>query len=253
MLSEKDLNPLTINDLLAKADQAKDKFMSSQIEFYRILAYLDRTKRYKEDEQYKTASFAVFISTRYGISYNAYTKNRIALFEYGDEVKEHGLGFVSQAVKELGPIKAKKAFTECKKVQATRKKPLRTSDKSEIIKKFTVPKTAETTKREQPRHDWEYAFKQEHRRAEGLQASLAEKTDQAAMLIKKNKELTQDLAKVHKTLENERNMREEAETMILMLQEELDRKDKVINALRIAGYGPVVNRHEPSEGRPARA
>ena len=213
---ETNLNPLNINELLAKADAAKDKFITAQKDFYLILAYLDRTKRYKEDKQYSNASFDTFLRVRYNMTYRTYNETRIALFDHPEAVEKHGVGFVRQALKEVGPVKAKEAFKEIDKMQGKRKKPLKTQDKSEVLKKYAMPKP-ETTKREAPRHDWEFAFKQEHRRAEAMQADLNEKADQV-------KKLTKAL--------------QDARAEIQMLREDIEAKDKVIRSMAVAGYVP---------------
>jgi hypothetical protein len=233
-MEKTDLNHLTIKDLLAKADSAKDNYVKSQKEFYIILAYLDRTKRYKEDAQYKNASFDSFLRARYNMTSHTYSETRVVLFDYEDDAKKHGAGFVRKAIKKAGRQKAPQVFKEIEKLQAKRKRPVKLSEKEEVLKGFFTP-TPQETRREAPRHDWEYAFKQEHRRAENLKATIEDLEDQKKVMMKANSKLTKENTKLKVDMKKMSKDLEDAQTMISILQEELDTKEKVIRSLRVPG------------------
>ena len=229
---ESTLNPLSIEEVLAKADAAKDKYVTAQKEFYELLMYLDRTKRYKELKAYRKASFDVFLRNRYNMSLKTYQETRVVLFEFEEEAEKHGAGFVRGTIKKVGKVKARDALRDVDKAQADRKKPLKVSEKQKIIEKHTLPKTPTQTKREHPRTDWEFAFKQEHKRAEAIQQERDDLKHQIEVVAKRNNELQSSMGKIQKTLERERALRQEAETMIGILHQQIEAKDAEITTLR---------------------
>ena len=242
---ETNLNPLPISEILALGDAAKDKWITAQKDFYLILAYLDRTKRYKEDPQYRDASFDTFLRTRYGMTYTTYSETRVVLFDYPDEAEKHGPGFVRKVIKKAGRAKAKKVFEDIDKAAGSRKRPLKTADKEAVLGRHTLPKP-ETTKREAPRNDWELAFKQAHRRAEELQAQVRDLEDQKKVMLKENRKLTKSNAKLADKVAALQTELDDAQTMANLLQEEIADKERIIQALRIPGT-PYTNNatHRP--------
>ena len=209
------LDQLNISEILTQADNAKDKFITAQKEFYSILGYLDRTKRYKEDAQYKDANFDTFLRTRYNMTQKTYIETKIVLFDFSEAASSHGVGFVRKVIKQAGRSKAQAVFGEIDTHQQKKKMPLKVQDKERILEKHVLP-TPAVSKREQPRHDWEFAFKQENRRAEKLNAELEDLRDQNQKLLARNKELSD---------------------MLTLLQEELEAKDKQVRMMRkSSGY-----------------
>jgi predicted RNase H-like nuclease (RuvC/YqgF family) len=228
------LNPLSIEDVMAKADAAKDKYVTAQKEFYELLMYLDQTKRYKELKAYRNASFDVFLRNRYNMTWKTYSETRVVLFEFEEEAEKHGAGFVRSTIKKAGKLKAKEALKEVDEAQTKRKKPLKVSDKQKIVEKYTLPKSPTATKREQPRTDWEFAFKQEHKRAAAMQSERDEFKQQVEMLVKRNTELTSTNQKLQKNLNRERNMRKELESLNYALHEEMEKLKEANESLRRA-------------------
>lgn len=240
-----DLNHLPISEVFARTDAAKDKFVATQKEFYLLLAYLDRTRRYKEDEQYKGVSFGVFLDARYNMTLQQYTETRVVLFEYEDQAQRHGTGFVRKTIKKAGRKKAQAVFDDLDKAQSKRKTPLKVADKEKILKEHVVPKP-EATKREQPRHDWEFAFKQAHRRAEALQVEVADLKEQKKVMLKENRKLTKAKEALEHQVADLKMAVQEAETMAAMYQEEVEAKERIITSLRIPGTTIPSNGWNPA-------
>lgn len=119
------------------------------------LFYLDFSKRYREDPSYKKASFKSYIEGKLGISELQYQTWRTAYAQFPEEVKEHGVGFISETMKTCGSVrKAREALNRVSVQAHTRNKPLLHHEKKAVVEKFVQATAAPKKEPATPIIDW---------------------------------------------------------------------------------------------------
>lgn len=175
---------LTIKEVENHVRQSKTASIATRRDFIMLLYYLDRTSRFRENTDYKNASFGEYIYNMYGVRKTTYDKERHAFIAHPDAVKKIGVGVVIKATRECGAIESVKAIDEITKLS----KPT-----PEAINKVITQH-----KKSEPKH---------HKKAtvSELSAEIARKDVIIAKQAQKIKEQAEQIEKLKATLADERN------------------------------------------------
>lgn len=91
-----------ITDIEAIAKTASASQEAQHKEFIGALFYLENTKRFRENANYKAATFADYVSGVYGVSVQNYNRSRLAYFRFPVETEKYGAGIIGKVVSRCG-------------------------------------------------------------------------------------------------------------------------------------------------------
>jgi hypothetical protein len=95
-------------------DEAKELSLENDRKRIQLLYYLERTNRFRENPQYKNATFDVYLRYRHGIRAHTYHERRIAFIAHEKEALTYGPGLVAKVRRECGPLKVSDVFSKIK-------------------------------------------------------------------------------------------------------------------------------------------
>jgi len=181
----------TIDELQDIARKSQTGLREAQVEMVMVLYYLKTTHRYKENRRYAKASWKTYIEEMMGIREGTFGEWARAIINYPEEVKRHHIGLVSKVVRQCGPVKAQRAFTEINKVVDTAKK-----DGPAVAEKIEKVIDANRAKPRVKREvtDWKAMYEREAAAHEATKGKLKE----ALAVVK---DLTDQVEKLKKTAE----------------------------------------------------
>jgi hypothetical protein len=120
-----------ISEIEAVAKTASATQESQHKEFIGVLFYLENTKRFRENDQFKKSTFGEYVRAFYGMAIHTYNHYRFAYFRFPVESEKYGVGPVMKTVKNCGSETAPMVF---KAIEAERKPS--TAKVNEIIEKY---------------------------------------------------------------------------------------------------------------------
>ena len=127
-------------------EAAMTKSMDKRIEFFELLFLWERTSRFKENKQYKNATFEQYLWGRYMMRKVEYHRERIALLEFPEATEEFGVSTIVEVKNKCGVVTAPKVFIELQKEKAKQNvKHLEPQQMSEIIQKYERPRISVAT------------------------------------------------------------------------------------------------------------
>jgi len=129
-----------IEDIEKHLTDLKQLSNDAMAEFYLGLKYLEKTKRYKENKRYKTASFWTYIDDIFQIKQTAYRENIRALMNHPDKTKKYGVGLVSKVMRTCKSEAVEKVFADIETKQEKRKTPVSREQIEEIIQSYANDK-----------------------------------------------------------------------------------------------------------------
>lgn len=106
-----------VAELINQAKDSTQKAASHEAKFIDILAYLQRTARYKELLRYKAATFNQFLSDEFMLTFSNYNKRRRAYFNHPIETKKWGIGKIAKIIDTCGPTKVKQVVEDLDKLK----------------------------------------------------------------------------------------------------------------------------------------
>ena len=146
---------------------------NSIIEATKVLTYLRTTKRYKENKRYAKEKFEAYLEDLFGVRMGTFREwTRTLPFEA--EARTFGVGLVSKALRQCGPVGAKKALTEVSKLEEVRKEKIIPREKIEqIIVKNQDPRRMAAYERK-VLTDWKAMYVQEKTAHDATKKLLAQ-------------------------------------------------------------------------------
>ena len=156
---------------------------------YEVLAYLEDSKRYKENPAYKKATFAEYLEDRFTIRLQTYRDNKDAFIRFPEQTIKLGVGIVAKTRRECGAIGQKKALQEIEKKSASRKTPLKRNEIENIIKQFS--KNPDGNKIQKTITDWRAMYEAEKIAHNGTREYLE-------LTLKENERLEEQIKKLKK-------------------------------------------------------
>jgi len=190
---------MSITQLENAVRKALKRFKCGIIEAAKLLRYLQRTNRYKENARYAKEPFKVYLDDQFGVRMGTYMEWVKAL-PYEKEAETFGVGLVSKTVSTCGKKGAERAFAEISALEEVKKKSVPREKIEEIIEKHTDPKRKEAAKKE--RNDWRAMYVTERAAHLATKAELqkAQKTiiEQAEQIRKltKNGEIMLEVKRI---------------------------------------------------------
>lgn len=149
------------------------------------LYFLELSKRYKEDPQYKKSSFEDFIGNAFPpMTYNKYYEMRQVYVNFEEEARSLSPEVVARAYRKCGALNMKKALTEMKNREEKTGKQIPLCAKYDIIEKYERPKP-EVPANTEPAKPQLYKTIDDLRIRETAQIKLLETKDQQIERLKK--------------------------------------------------------------------
>lgn len=130
-----------VKTLEKMTESAMSEAMSKRIEFFELLSLWEKTGRFRENKQYKNATFEQYLWGRYMMRIPEYHRERIALLQFPEETEEFGASTVVEVKRKCGVVTAPKVFKEFQKEKQNQKvNHLEPQKTAEIIRKHELPK-----------------------------------------------------------------------------------------------------------------
>lgn len=158
---------MKIEDIEKTVDVSVKQSRQSLTTVYETLEYLRTSKRFRENQMYKKATFWEYIEDRFTIREKTFRENVDAFLKYPEESLEFGVGLVSRVKRQCGKKNAKRVFQKIKVEQEKRKRPLRRDQIDNII-------NAESPKIKRSITAWREMYKAEKIAHEQTRAALKE-------------------------------------------------------------------------------
>ena len=146
---------MTITQIESAVRKALAKSKSSIIEATKLLRYLQKTNRYKENIRYAKEQFKLYLDDQFGIRMGTYM-DWVKALPYEKEAATYGVGLVSKTVKICGAKGAKRAFTEIAALEDVKKKCVPREKIDDIIAKHVDPKRKAAAKK--VHNDWKTQY-----------------------------------------------------------------------------------------------
>jgi hypothetical protein len=182
---------MTIDQLEKAVREALSTSKNAIIEATKILRYLQKTNRYKENVRYAKEPFKVYLEDQFGVREGTYTEWVRAL-PFEKEARAYGIGLVSKTMRICGAAGAKRVFTEVKAMDEKQGKIVSREKIDEIITKHQDPKRLANIKKEYT--DWRAMYQQ-------AQAVIVAKDERIKILEAENAELKEQIEKLKDTAE----------------------------------------------------
>lgn len=147
---------LKIEQLEKKVREFLATSKSSIIEAAKILRYLQKTSRFKENERYRKEQFKIYLEDQFSVRYGTY-QEWIRALPFEKEAATYGVGLVSKTIKLCGAAGTKRAFAEIEKIEDKKRVPREKIQ--EIIEKHQDTRRAAAVKKEY--NDWRAMYKAE--------------------------------------------------------------------------------------------
>jgi len=106
-----------IEELEDMATNSAQAWFESRVIFINLMFYFDKTKRFRENKQFKASTFEEYLRMNHGLSPQQYHQERIAYVNYPEETKAYGVGFVNKVRNKCGALDFPKVFKEIKKTE----------------------------------------------------------------------------------------------------------------------------------------
>ena len=179
-----DFKTMKIGQIEKAVDKLDRKSRESEKQKYETLEYLRTSKRFRENNRYKKASFWEYIEDRFTIRERTFRENTDAFMKYPAESVEFGVGLVAKVKRQCGRGKVKTVFSKIQEEQSAKKGTLRRDQIDKII-------SGESVRIEKKYTDWRAMYEAEkvaHERTRDLLRESLEQVDQKNEQIKKLKE-----------------------------------------------------------------
>lgn len=103
---------LAIGKLESMIQGSRTVYEQSRVSMIKMLYYLEFTRRFRENKEYKDANFKDYLLEVHGMRYNTYLKERYAVLHYPEESKIVSPALISKVVDNCGPRKSKELIQE---------------------------------------------------------------------------------------------------------------------------------------------
>jgi len=133
---------MAIQDLLEKksieqietiAESALKESVENRVKFISVLYFLERTKRFRENKQFKNETFKNYITIKYLLPYERYYQERLAYVKTPKEVETYGIGNVVKVNKQCSPLEAPKVFEELNRKVKEKQKKQKVTDSQPVV------------------------------------------------------------------------------------------------------------------------
>lgn len=105
---------------------------NSIIDATKALCYLRSTKRFRENKRYAKERFETYLEDLFGVRMGTFREWTRAL-PFETEARRFGVGLVAKALRQCGPVGAKKALTEVSSLEEVREEKIIPREKIEQI------------------------------------------------------------------------------------------------------------------------
>lgn len=191
---KKKYDPKSIKEIEAIIKGEMGNLRDAQYLIIEVLFYLEVSGRWKENPDYKTATFKQYLSGMLNMKYATYKEMFRAYNNFRSEVKRFGVGLVAKVKRECGALNEKRVLSEIKKAQPEGK-PINQQKIEQIIKKNSTQRKKEP----QPYVDWKNKYITEAEAHNETKKELREARAQIERLKKRVLEL-QELDELKKAV-----------------------------------------------------
>lgn len=162
---------MTIQQLEQEARGFLAKSKSSIIEAAKILRYLQKTSRFKENERYRKEQFKIYLEDQFGVRYGTY-QEWVRALPFEKEAESFGVGLVAKTLKRCGVAGTRRAFAEINALEDVKKKTIPKEKIEAVIEKHQDPRRAAAIRKEY--NDWQAMYKAEAAAHETTKKKLAD-------------------------------------------------------------------------------
>jgi len=114
---KKQYDDQSIDTIEAGASEAKGQQVKARKEFIWRLFYLERTKRFRENQQYAKSTFKDYLYGRWMMRHTTYLHERQAYVTFPKEAEKYGPGLVSKVRRKCDFSGAKKVWKEIDQIK----------------------------------------------------------------------------------------------------------------------------------------
>jgi hypothetical protein len=193
---------MKIHELEQKAREHIATSKTSIVEATKILRYLEKTSRYKENTRYKNEMFKVYLEDQFGIRYGTY-QERVRALQFEKEMGSYGVGLVAKIIRTCGNLGANRVFNDVRNLEETKKNPVSREKIDQIIEKHQDPKRMAIIKKDHT--DWRAMYQAEANAHEETKMRLREANQRIKELeeqINKLKVTASIVPKIREIMEN---------------------------------------------------
>lgn len=223
-----ELDKKTIQEIEAEATSLQNNYLEQRKEFIKIMMYLDRTNRFRENPQFKKSPFAEYIKDMYNISYHQYYTERLVIEKWPEQAEKYGWGTTARIINNANGKKQEQIFRAVKKKEKEKGEPLHATELDEITKRI-APKKRKKVKQPKPSEQSKKELEKEVTRLKddllALDQYKAELEEQVAKLKKtvaeRNKKISELKQKLDKVTYEKDLALQEKDDYIAQLEDRL--------------------------------
>jgi predicted nuclease with TOPRIM domain len=134
---KKQFNGKKIGEIETEAGRHLKNSQHSRAEFIKVLYYLQRTRRFRENAKYKVSTFADYIQNEYNLTASVFEKEKWVYLHFEKEADIIGAGRVARIKQDCGNVRGKKVIKELLTLKKQKPKQFTLQKIDEVIEKNT--------------------------------------------------------------------------------------------------------------------